>query len=272
MVRTDRFFFDQKGGESYLPLTATRNTSNPMSLFLLTRPAHQAKNLTACIKEKGGRCILLPTLVIQPQPPEKMARAIARLPSVHAVIFTSANAVSPVMPHWHTLTSAPAVFAVGPATAAALKHYKIHVTIPASYNSEGLLALPALHHVQHQNIVLFAGKGGRSILKKTLQKRGANVQKIATYTRLCPNISPDMFPITEDVVIIATSETSLKNLWKMAGTEKHTWLKKQPVLVISKKMALLARQLGFTQPPIEAKNATDQAIVEAIMPLLLQGK
>jgi uroporphyrinogen-III synthase len=233
-------------------------------LFLITRPQHQAENLCALIEAKGGRCVRLPTLAIQPYPPEKIATHLASLDKPDIVIFTSANAVSPVLPYWHCIKPTATVFAIGPATAHALAQAQITAQIPAEFNSQSLLALPALQAVQHKRMLIFSGKGGRNLLKQTLQQRGAIVKKVAVYRRECPTISSLLDFEEEIACIISTSCASLKNLWAMAGTQKQAWLKAQRLLVISQKMMQLAKKLRFTQPPLQAKNASDTAIVEAL--------
>jgi uroporphyrinogen-III synthase len=230
------------------------------SVFLITKPEHQAKNLCAQIENLGGRCILFPTLTIKTLPAEQIAKAISQLSSTDKIIFTSANAVHPVIPHWSALSSA-AVFAVGPGTASALANLQITAKIPTEFSSEGLLALPDLQTVHHQQIVIFSGIGGRTRLQEELKKRGATVQKIAVYQRECPVLTAIFPPIEKISLVISTSEESLKNLWAMVGPEGQTWLKEQRLLVISTEMQRLAQRLGFKHPAIRADNASDEAIL-----------
>jgi uroporphyrinogen-III synthase len=80
------------------------------------------------------------------------------------------------------------MFAIGRATAAALADagYKNVVSPQQSIDSEGLLALPQLQHVEGQHIILVKGQselGGRALLEHTLAARGARVTVLACYRR-----------------------------------------------------------------------------------------
>jgi len=241
------------------------STKHIHNTFLITKPQHQAKNLCKQIENSGGHCILLPTLAIKSLSPEQIAQTMTALSPIDKVIFTSANAVYPVMPYWKEITTVPAIFAVGPGTAKALASFHITAKVPTEFNSEGLLALPDLQAIQQQHIVIFSGEGGRELLQQELKKRGAAVQKIAVYKRERPMLTT-VFPPAEDIsLIISTSEESLKNLWEMVGLEGQAWLREQRLLVISAKMEILAQQLGFKQTPIKASNASDEAILEVIL-------
>lgn len=237
-------------------------------IFLITRPSHQAKNLITQIENLKGQSLLFPTLTIVPRSFEQIAKAILNLNTkkIDKIIFTSANAVYPVMPHWEKIKSAPTVFAIGSGTAKALASFQISVKIPATgqFNSEGLLNLPELQMVQNQQIIVFSGMGGRHFLIEQLKKRGACVKKIVVYHRTCPMMM-GVFPPAENIsLIISTSAESLKNLWQMVGSQGQIWLCEQQLLVISDHMAALALKLGFKHKPLVASNASDEAILSVI--------
>lgn len=235
--------------------------------FLITRPARQAKNLCQLLENYGGKTIVLPTLLVTPLDSHYIANTIAAISHpIDKVIFTSVNAVYPVMPLWPTLQT-EAVFAVGPATAKALAIYHIAAELPAEpdFNSQGLLNLPDFQSIKDQHMVIFSGIGGRMSLYDTLRQRGANVEKIAVYQRQRPT-EIIHFPLpTHVTLVISTSEEGLKNLWEITDEKDRIWLGKQRLLVVSQAMAQLATQLGCNQPPIVAANASDAAILQAIL-------
>lgn len=234
-------------------------------IFILTRPAHQAENLRTQITHLGGVCILFPTLSIILLDAPTIENAILKLhPPIDKVIFTSANAVHPTIPFWCHLQPS-LVFATGPGTAKALSQYQIHAHTPATeFNSEGLLALPALQQVAGQQIVIFSGIGGRNLLTDALKQRGAKVKKIAVYRRDQP-LPPTKWPLPDKIdCIISTSQESLKNLWAMADGQQQIGLSEQRLLVISPEMGDQARMLGFKGEILVANNASDAAILAAL--------
>jgi uroporphyrinogen-III synthase len=234
--------------------------------FLLTKPEQQAKNLCTSLESLGGRCLLFPTLAIEVFPPAKIAPIIAKLPPTEKVIFTSSNAVSPVMPYWEKFKNVSVTFAVGSGTAKTLANFHIIAKLPAKFTSEGLLELPELQVVKNQHITIFSGVGGRDLLPKELKKRGAVVEKVAVYRRSCPMVAAEFPPLSAISLIISTSEESLVNLWQLMGVSQQAWLKEQHLLVVSPKMQVLAQRLGFKHQPILADNATDAAILKACEP------
>jgi uroporphyrinogen-III synthase len=231
--------------------------------FLVTRPEHQAQDLIWLLEKLGGTCILFPTLTITPLPANITAAQLSG--RVDKVIFTSANAVSPVMPHWQDI-QADAVFAIGPGTANALAEFSIDAQQPADqqFNSEGLLALPALGDVAGQRIVIFSGEGGRALLLETLQQRGAQVEKIAVYRREVATPTQPLPELKNIDLIISTSGESLTALTQLYAASTNE-LRQRPLLVISPTMAVLAQELGFSGEIIVAENSSDAAIVEAIL-------
>lgn len=237
----------------------------PNITCLITRPKHQADSLCQLIESAGGTCILFPTIEIIPLPNTTLPIQSA-LQQADKIIFVSTNAALPVLPNFSTPPSAP-VFAIGRGTQKTLLLHGIEASIPQNdqFNSEGLLDLPELQAVQHQNIVIFSGKKGKTLLFETLQHRGAAVQYIPVYKRVKPKANFEPLLLTPIDCIISTSGENLKNLWAMAGRKHRDWLLKQQLLVISPTMKTLAENLGFLNPPLISANATDEAIFQTLM-------
>lgn len=233
--------------------------------FLVTRPEHQAKHLCGLLEELGGVCVVQPALTIVPLP-ENITAALTQSPNaIDAIIFTSANAVYPVMPYWQKIHTNH-VFAIGPGTATALAEFSITAQQPTDqqFNSEGLLALPALNNVAQQQIIIFSGEGGRTLLQDTLQQRGAVVEKISVYRREIA-IPKQTLPALKNIdLVISTSRESLLALTQLYATSLVA-LQQRPLLVISHDMAALAKKLGFTAEIMTANNSSDAAIVDAAL-------
>jgi len=213
--------------------------------LLVTRPKHQAQPLCKLIEDNGGNAIVFPTIEIKP------LRTDVDISNDDIAIFVSANAVC--------LNAAPpnlTIVAIGPGTAKELEKNNCRVDfIPDQYNSEGLLVLPILNDVNGKSIVIFCGENSRSLLKDTLQERGAHVKSAICYRRECPATHANPGPID---CIISTSQESLTNLVRLLPEAIH-----KPLLVISPAMRGLASQLGFSEV-LMASNASDQAILSKL--------
>ncbi|MDH4108508.1 MAG: uroporphyrinogen-III synthase [Gammaproteobacteria bacterium] len=151
---------------------------------LVTRPAHQSADLIAAIEAEGGTAISFPVMDIVGRDPAVVESELAALRPADIVIFVSANAVD------HGLLALgagrPAVAVVGPATARALEDAGIPVDIrpAAAFDSEHLLAEPALVSVAGKTVTIVRGESGRELIAETLRARGARVQYLSVYRRI----------------------------------------------------------------------------------------
>jgi uroporphyrinogen-III synthase len=221
--------------------------------IVVTRPARQAAGLVAQLAVLGAAPIVFPAIVILPPADgAALARVHADLARYDLAIFVSANAVeygAPSPQQWPVRLRA---FAPGPGTAAALAATGINdVSLPAaSYDSEGLLALPALQDVAGKQVVIFRGDGGRELLADTLRARGAHVDCVACYRRAAPQSGADGLreALREGRVqaLTITSSEGLDNLWALCDAEARERLRPVPVFVPHPRIAERARALGLT--------------------------
>lgn len=243
--------------------------------IIITRPAHQAEPLAQLIRQLGANPLIFPTLEIRPLADQhQVLAALHHIDQYELVIFVSANAVEQALallqPHF-----AMPVIAIGPGTARALQARSVCVNcIPESHHSEGLLALPLLNHVHSKRIAIFCGENSRPLLKQALTQRGARVDELACYRRLCPSVDADLIltqwrnlPIA---LVISTSRENLLNLWAIFGKIDAKWLSQIPLLVISPAMAAQAKQLGFISI-ITTNGASDEAIYAALQSHVLNS-
>ncbi len=159
--------------------------------------------------------------------------------------------------------------AIGPGTARALSNHQINVDLmPLQHNSEGLLSLPELQLVAGKRIAIFCGDNARPLLKHTLQARGATITEASCYRREKPQMeSEDVWNIISAQAInsvVTTSCESLQNLFALIGPKALSWISTRPLLVISERIKTLAIKMGVSKPLLAA-NATDQAIIEALL-------
>lgn len=150
------------------------------------------------------------------------------LDQVQHAIFVSPNAAYISMQHmnekqlrWPTDMN---VIAVGQGTAKTLKEFNIKVNaIPATPDSEHLLALTSLQVLKDQTVLLFKGEEGRTLIEESLVKKGANLFCVPVYRRVMPQIDEQFMKALwhDDLVdiILLTSEQSMHNLFKMLGMD-----------------------------------------------------
>ena len=239
--------------------------------LLITRPAQQSVHLMDKITEQGGKAYLFPTLEIISHSASQLKSILTPKSYWDKVIFTSANAVYPIMPFWSALTCQPQVFAIGSGTARALAEYQINARQPREdFSSEGLLSLPELQGIEQQRLVIFTGRAGRNFLAPQLRQRGALVRIVPVYERRCPRALLDkVYQEWQQAglqVIVSTSSESLGNLCSMTkSSDARSWLYQQQLLVISPQMKQMAHNLGFKHQARVAANASDEAIVEQLV-------
>lgn len=154
---------------------------------LVTRPLSQTSELVNAIEAQGGTAICFPAIEIVPRDDAKIAAESAALQHPDIVVYVSRNAVR------YGLAQAgdALVAAVGPATAAALEAagHNVDVLPAAGFDSEHLLAEPALTNVADKVVRIVRGSAGRDLLADTLRARGAQVDYLSVYERQLPNYS-----------------------------------------------------------------------------------
>lgn len=244
---------------------------------LVTRPAAQSDALCELIEQGHGRPVRFPAMEITAAADADLARAsLAQVDQAQLLIFVSVNAVQyafPLLPD--TLPADLLIAAVGEATAHKLEEYGLDPDlIPKDrFDSESLLALNELQNMQHKQVIIVRGNGGRSKLKDELEQRGARVDYAEVYQRLLPNRSPANLLNAWDRmvdVVTATSNLLLDNLFILLGREGQQQLQSTPILVISQRMAEHAAALGCKQIYV-ADNASDQAILSELCLLLSEA-
>ncbi|HQZ45316.1 MAG TPA: uroporphyrinogen-III synthase [Usitatibacteraceae bacterium] len=163
---------------------------------VLTRPRAQCEDIAAALEANGANVIVFPALDIVPVAlSSDSLAALASLPSASLAIFVSANAAE------HGIAAARragpwpgtvAVAGVGDATAARLRDAGFtNVISPATgFDSESLLACPALQDVAGRRVLIFRGIGGRERLRTELERRGAAVGYVESYRRERPASDP----------------------------------------------------------------------------------
>jgi len=229
--------------------------------ILVTRPAKQAENLCKLIEEQGGIPVRLPTLEIAPP---NISPCFPNPEEIEIGIWTSVNAVLYSKSFLLEIKPTLQLAAVGQKTAQVLEKYGQILHPPQDFTSEGLLKMELFQEVKNKNIALFSGEGGRETLFDTLQQRGANIQKIAVYQRVIPTVNMPN-EIEKIDYLVASSGETLKNLFIMLGNA--AWLREKPLVVISNRVATVAKNIGISMPCVVAPQADDEGLLHALITL-----
>jgi uroporphyrinogen-III synthase len=232
---------------------------------LVTRPAHQSGGLCEMIERAHGRPVRFPALEILGPADKHAARAaLAAASAADVLIFVSANAVQyafPLLPD--QLRVDVEIAAVGSATARALVAHGLDpMLVPERMDSEGLLALPALHTVAGKRIFILRGDGGRELLYDTLRERGAQVDMVEVYRRRLPQRAAAAAKLVANwaqlvQAVTATSNAILDNLFTLLGEDGAARLHDTPLVVVSQRMAehAVARGCGVVYVANSARDA-----------------
>ena len=240
----------------------------------MTRPAHQAENLSRLIEEWGGVAFRFPTLAIVPLDDScTIQNTLAHLDRYQWLVFISANAVT-----MHSYYSdgvkieqfkSVRIAAIGKATALALAQAGLPVDlVPESgYNTEALLAMPQMQQMKGQSCLIVRGEGGREELATTLRSRGATVEYLDVYKRIIPALDSSQVSLllAQDKldVITVTSGDALQNLLIMLEEKNHQQLFEVPLVVISNRIRQIAADMGFKRIAV-TNSPSDAAILETV--------
>jgi len=245
---------------------------------VVTRPVHQAKNLCQLIEAAGGKVLRFPVIDIRPPENVQQCQAqLTRLADYDLAVFVSSNAVNAAMEMLKTPQAWPsgvAIAAVGKATAQAIikKGLSTPLVAPEPFNSEALLSLSELQRLDGKRILIFRGNSGRELLRSSLCERGAQVDYIECYQRVVPKMDTQpLYTAWEqaqttpgNMPVVVTSNQGLQNLVSMVDEEHQPVLFASPLIMISERTASLSARLGFSQVPVVATAANDDAVLVAL--------
>jgi uroporphyrinogen-III synthase len=220
---------------------------------IVTRPQRQAAGLARTLASVGATPLIWPAIVIlPPQDRTQLERAHAALASYDVAVFVSANAAEYGVPDASQWPKTLRVFAPGPGTAEALAAVGVAgVRIPlTTFDTEGLLALPELQHVDGARVVIFRGQGGRELLGSTLAERGAHVDYVACYRRTAPTSGAEglLEALREGRAhaITLSSSEGIDNVLRAVGIEGRALLERIPAFVPHPRIADHARAAGLS--------------------------
>ncbi|MDD2701417.1 MAG: uroporphyrinogen-III synthase [Sideroxydans sp.] len=223
--------------------------------IVVTRPRDQAEGLAASLQVLGANPVLLPLLEIAPAPDQAALQAfVQRAANCQLLVFISPNAVQYGMAALHHIPAGVRVAAVGQGTAKTLRKQQVEqVIVPRErFDSEGLLALPELQHVDGWRIAILRGDGGRELLGETLASRGAQVEYVTCYQRSKPVLDAQVWLAAHPDVIAVTSSEALAHLWQGLGEAAPTLARTATLFVAHPRIAAIAQSQGWQHVVITA--------------------
>lgn len=254
--------------------------------LLVTRPAAQAAEWVAWLRERGVQAQALPLIgIFAPTDAAPVREAWATLASRRLVVFVSPNAAEqffalrPAASRWPQATMAASP---GPGTSRVLRTLGVPaagiVEPPADaaqFDSESLWRQLALHDWRGASVLIVRGESGRDWLADTLREHGAAVDFVTAYQRGAP--SPDE---AERALLREAMAQPQAHAWLFSSSESiahlealvpHGHWQAAQALATHPRIAQRAREAGFGQvhecrPSVEAVVACLQSIANPPAP------
>ncbi len=243
--------------------------------IVVTRPAEDSARSAATLEELGAEVLTAPTVTIEPLSDfSEVDRVIRRLDEFDWLVFTSSNGVSHFLDRIDTLgfdlrvLGKAKLAAIGPATAEALRKYRLRADlVPAEYRSEAL-AEALSRDARGARILLARADRGRTILKDELEQV-AHVEQVAVYRNV------DAAELSDEIVarieagtidwITLTSSAITERLHGLLTLEARSRIGREVKLAsISPITTSVANRLGWTVAA-EATEFTWDGVVAAIL-------
>lgn len=234
--------------------------------IVVTRPRDQAVGLSQSITKLGGNAILFPLLEIAPAADSSELNTLKQhLSTYDLLIFISPNAVKYGMDALGNIPNTVRVATVGQSSAQALRDLGIaNVIAPTDrFDSESLLALPALQNVAGWKVAILRGNGGRELLGDTLKARGALVDYVTCYERSKPELDAYSVLKADPHAVNVTSSEALGNLWQGLTQTDQARFASLPLFVPHARIAELARQQGWEN--VILTEAGDDGLLAALV-------
>lgn len=234
--------------------------------IVVTRPRDQAVGLSQSITKLGGNAILFPLLEIAPAADSSELNTLKQhLSTYDLLIFISPNAVKYGMDALGNIPNTVRVATVGQSSAQALRDLGIADVIAPTdrFDSESLLALPALQNVAGWKVAILRGNGGRELLGDTLKARGALVDYVTCYERSKPELNAYSVLKAGPHALNVTSSEALGNLWQGLTQTDQARFASLPLFVPHARIAELARQQGWEN--VILTEAGDDGLLAALV-------
>ncbi len=231
--------------------------------IVVTRAAHQAKELAGPLAALGAEVVMLPVIgIAPPEDPQPLAEAIRQIDAYDWIVFTSTNGVR-ALGKQHCRAR---VATVGSATRefAEANGWKVTVT-PETYVAEALLEALGQHELQGQRILIPSAAVTRDVVREELNRRGAIVNVVEAYRNVIPaeaigNAKTLLQPPYPEWITFASS-SAVENLVALANSAA---LQHSKIASIGPITSKTVRENGLTVAA-EANPHNVRGLVEAIV-------
>jgi uroporphyrinogen-III synthase len=232
---------------------------------LLSRPQAQIHGTAQFLRDHGYDVITVPLTGIAPPARKPSRTQLQNAQRADWLAFTSRNAVQAACTLLHP-QAGQKILAIGEATAKALRAANWPVDwLPPDFSSESLLNTPDRPELSGR-IVIVGGSGGRRSLKTGLQSSGAQVSKLIVYRRvgLIPARQALLNALKVGPILVFSSGHALRQWHRVAHDYQLNTAFDLPLLVASRRLCKLARQLGFSQDVQPLARMSDAALLAAL--------
>ncbi len=246
--------------------------------ILVTRARAQASVLSALLAEKGAEPIEMPAIEIRPvDDPSLLDSALAELPAVDWVVFTSTNGVEAVFERLAAngkdarAFAGARVAAIGPATAAALESHGIAPDLtPGAYVTSAIVDAFRTRGIGGARILLPRANIAPRALADGLQELGAEISEVVAYHTVTPADSPErageLFASGTIDAVTFTSSSTVRNLAGLLGGDPAP-INACKTISIGPATSATARELGV-RVDVEAVEHTIKGVVAAALELM----
>ncbi|KGQ70126.1 uroporphyrinogen-III synthase [Chelonobacter oris] len=137
-------------------------------------------------------------------------------------------------------------------------------------NSEGLIRLPQMQQLSNKRLLILRGNGGRELLRRQAEIRGATVDVLECYQRI-----PKEYDNIQQIsiwkraginTIIVTSHEILRYLVEFVPKNDHNWLTQCHLVAISPRIVKLAKDYGW-ENITQTTRADNASILETLLSL-----
>ena len=241
---------------------------------VVTRTREQAGEMLELLRERGAVPILFPTIeIVEPLDWGPVDEALDRMGEYQWVIFTSANGVKYFAMRAKSRSLAlkdilgdKDVCAIGPATARVLQDSGINpALVPPRFVAEEVLDALVARGVSGKRILLPRAQVARDVLPRGLAGAGAQVDVVAVYRTVLPQVDEETRGEVEKAHIITfTSPSTVKNFLRiMEGWAREGVLEDKILASIGPVTSQAMRELGL-RVDVEAREYTVKGLVEAL--------